>query len=132
MNFALLAQQSFQTTEFDSGALFVPMLCSLVLAVVALAALWRIFTKAGKPGWACIIPIYNVIVLLDIAGKPWWWILLLLIPFVNFIVIIVVYIDLAKNFGQGTLFGLGLVFLSPIFMLLLAFGDAQYIGEKAK
>jgi len=86
------------------------------------------FTKAGKPGWASIIPIYNAIVLLEIAGKPIWWIVLLFIPLVNFIVIIIVVIDLAKNFGKGTGFGLGLAFLPFIFYPILGFGDAKYRG----
>ena len=86
------------------------------------------FTKAGQPGWAAIVPVYNLIVLLQIVGRPLWWILLMLIPLVNFVIAILVYIDLAKSFGKSTGFGIGLVFLSFIFFPILGFGDARYIG----
>ena len=104
------------------------MIVWLVVVVIAIVAMWRIFTKAGKPGWACIIPIYNLIVLLDIAGKPWWWLILFFIPLVNIIIYIIVYIDLAKAFGHSTLFGIGLLLLAPIFFLILAFDDSEYVG----
>ncbi len=107
------------------------MLVWLVVAVLIVASLWKVFTKAGKPGWACLIPIYNVIVLLEIAGKPLWWIVLFLIPLVNLIVCILIYISLAQNFGKGTGFALGLVFLPFIFYPILGFGDAQYAGKTA-
>ncbi|MGZ7042198.1 MAG: DUF5684 domain-containing protein, partial [Thermoanaerobaculia bacterium] len=74
---------------------------ALVILVVVIAAMWKVFVKAGEPGWAAIVPIYNMIVLLKIAGKPLWWIILLFIPFVNFIIVILVYFALAKNFGKG-------------------------------
>lgn len=98
----------------------------LLIAVIVVASMWKIFTKAGEPGWAALIPIYNTIVLLKICGRPLWWIILFLIPFVNFIVLILVCIDLARKFGKGTGFGLGLAILGIIFFPLLAFGDAQY------
>ena len=100
----------------------------LALIVFLIATMWKIFTKAGKPGWACIIPIYNVIVLLQIAKRPVWWFLLFLVPVVNFIIIIVVSIDIAKAVGQGAGFGLGLAFLGPIFYPILGFSDAAYTG----
>ena len=74
-----------------------------------IAAMWKVFTKAGKPGWAAIIPIYNGVVLLDIAGKPVWWIILFLIPIVNFIFFILTYVGLADRFGKGGGFAVGLV-----------------------
>jgi hypothetical protein len=100
----------------------------LIIAIIAIVGLWKVFTKAGEPGWAAIIPIYNTFVWLKIVGRPWWWLLLLLIPFVNFIVMILISLDLAKAFGKSTGFALGLIFLSPIFLILLGFGDAQYQG----
>ena len=72
-----------------------------------------IFTKAGEAGWKSIIPIWNLIMLLKIVGREWWWIILLLIPIVGFIVWIIVALDLAKSFGRGTGFGIGLAFLTP-------------------
>jgi hypothetical protein len=103
----------------------------LVVGLLVIAGMWRLFSKAGKPGWAAIIPIYNLIVLLQIAGKPIWWILLLFIPIVNFIVIIMIWVGVARAFGKGTGFALGLVFLSPIFVPILGFSDAQYVGSAA-
>jgi hypothetical protein len=106
-------------------------LIGLVILVIAIAAFWKIFTKAGEAGWKSIIPIYNAIVLLKIVGRPWWWLVLMLIPFVNFIVLIVVMNDLSKSFGHGVGFTLGLIFLSFIFYLILAFGGSQYQGPAA-
>lgn len=113
--------------ESSSGGLMGPMV-ALAIVVFLIAAVWKVFTKAGKPGWASIIPIYNVIVLLQIAGRPVWWLLLMLIPFVNVIVSLVVVMDIAKAFGKGAGFGLGLFFLGPVFYPILGFGSAQYEG----
>ena len=101
-------------------------LVSLAIALLIVASMWKIFVKAGKPGWAAIIPIYNFIVLLEIAGKPAWWIILLFVPLVNFVILIVLSIALAKKFGKGVGYGLGLAFLGVIFYPMLGFGDAQY------
>jgi hypothetical protein len=111
------------------GGLF--MIVWIAVLVLVVAGLWKVFTKAGKPGWACLIPIYNIIVLLEIVGRPLWWFVLMLIPFVNFIVAIIVSIDVAKSFGKGTGFGLGLALLGFIFYPLLGFGDATYRGPAA-
>ncbi|MDZ4169731.1 MAG: DUF5684 domain-containing protein [Coriobacteriia bacterium] len=100
----------------------------MVFIVIIVVAQWKIFTKANKPGWASIVPIYNIIVLLEIVGRPIWWIILFLVPFVNVVIMIMVYNDLSKSFGKGAGFTLGLVFLSAIFMLILGFGSARYIG----
>jgi hypothetical protein len=100
----------------------------LVVLVLMIAGLWKVFTKAGKPGWAAIVPIYNVIVLLEIAGKPIWWIILMLIPIVNLVVAIIVSIEVAKKFGQGVGYGIGLAILPFIFYPMLGFGSASYQG----
>jgi hypothetical protein len=107
-----------------------PVVWIIYLAVLVfyLAAEWRIFSKAGQPGWAAIIPIYSTLVFLKIVGRPWWWILLLLIPLVNIIFAIIVVNDLSKVFGHGIGFTLGLLFLSPIFIPILGFGGSQYVG----
>src|SRR5262245_15799552 len=110
-----------QANDGSGGGSTVVLLVELVLAVLIIAGLWGTFAKAGKPGWAAIIPIYNAVVLLEIAGKPIWWVLLLLIPCVNFIVSILVAMDVAKNFGKGAGFGLGLAFLPFIFYPILGF-----------
>jgi hypothetical protein len=96
--------------------------------LLIIASMWKVFAKAGKPGWASLIPIYNVIVLLEITGKPIWWIILFFIPFVNFIATFLVMIPLAEKFGKGAGFGIGLALLPFVFFPMLAFGDAQYRG----
>ena len=103
----------------------------LAFIVVMIAAMWKVFEKAGEPGWAAIIPIYNMIVLLKIVGRPLWWVILFLIPIVNFIMFIIVAFDLAKRFGKGAGFALGIVFLPFIFFPILAWGDARYQGAPA-
>lgn len=106
------------------GLGFVIFWLALVLLIVA--SMWKVFEKAGEPGWAAIVPFYNIVVLLKIAGKPAWWFLLMLVPIVNLIVAIIVTVSLAKNFGKGAGFGLGLIFLAPVFYPMLAWGDARY------
>lgn len=103
----------------------------LVIAVLVVVSIWKVFVKAGEPGWAAIVPIYNTIVLLKIAGKPIWWIVLLAIPVVNLISLFMVAISLAQRFGKGTGFGVGLALLPFVFYPLLAFGDAQYQSAPA-
>ena len=106
-------------------------ICWLAFMILMIAACWKIYTKAGQPGWACIIPIYNIYIWCKIVGRPAWWIILMLIPFVNFIVGIVLCIDLAKSFGKGVGFGIGLALLGIIFFPILGFGSAQYQGPTA-
>ena len=102
----------------------------LIFAVVIfmIACLWKIFTKAGKEGWAAIIPYYNYYVILQIVGRPGWWLLLYLVPCVNIIVHVMVTIDLAKSFGKDIGFAIGMIILPFIFYPILAFGDATYKG----
>jgi len=107
------------------------VLIELAIIVLLVASIWRVFTKAGRPGWACLVPIYNTYVFLKIAGKPGWWLLLMFIPLVNIIVWILALIALANRFGKGGGYVLGLIFLPFIFYPMLAFGDAQYQGDDA-
>ncbi|HON77588.1 MAG TPA: DUF5684 domain-containing protein [Spirochaetota bacterium] len=101
----------------------------LAIIVAIIAGGWKMFEKAGKPGWAFIIPIYNLIVLLQIVGKPIWWILLFLIPLVNFIVLILIGLELVKKFGQPTWHILLFLFLSFIYIPYLGFsGSVSYRG----
>jgi Na+/melibiose symporter-like transporter len=92
--------------------------------------MWKLYVKAGKPGWAAIIPFYNIYVLFEIAGMNGWMFLLLLIPIVNIVILIMLYINLAKAFGKSTTFTVGLIFLNIIFILILGFGNDRYIGVK--
>ena len=113
------------TTQAGAGLGAIGILY-LALIVFLIVTMWKIFTKAGKPGWASIIPIYNVFVMLDIAGKPAWWFILFLIPVVNFIVSILVIAGIAANFGKGGGFVVGMILLPIVFYPILAFGSAQY------
>ena len=126
-----LAQASDYQTAAPQAASPLSMIISLAIAVLIIVAMWKVFTKAGQPGWASIIPIYNLYVLCKIAGRPWWWLLLVLIPFVNVIVLIILCIDVSKSFGNGIGFGLGMAFLGFIFWPILGFGSAQYQGPSA-
>jgi hypothetical protein len=104
------------------------LVIEIALVVVIIAGAWKTFAKAGEPGWAVLIPIYNTIVFLKIAGKPIWWILLLMIPLVGIVFAIMACIDFAKAFGKGAGFAIGLVLLGFIFFPILGFGSAEYIG----
>lgn len=108
------------------------MIVLLAIAIISIVANWKIFTKANKPGWAAIIPLYNIYVQFQIAGMNGWMFLLLLVPIVNIIVGIMLYVNLAKSFGKSTGFAIGLIFLNFIFTLILAFGSAKYIGTESK
>lgn len=99
----------------------------LAIAIIGLIGLAQAFAKAGKPRWGVLIPIYNVVLLLQIAQRPVWWLLLLLVPGVNVVVAIVLSLDIAKVFGKGAGFGWGLAFLGFIFYPILGFGDAAYL-----
>ena len=104
---------------------------SLAWVAAVMAGVWKVFVKAGKPGWGCLVPIYNIILILEMAGKPIWWIVLLLIPLVSLIVAVLVNIEIAKKFGQSTGFGVGLALLPFIFYPMLGFGSARYQGGAA-
>ena len=93
--------------------------------IINIVALWKVFTKAEQPGWGAVIPLYNWYVMLKIAGRPGWWFILSFIPIVNLITLIVPF-DIAKRFGKGTGFGLGMLLLGPIFFPILGFSDAEY------
>ena len=103
-----------------------------VVVVLGIIAMWRVFTKAGRPGWAAIIPIYNTYTLIKVAGYSGWFLLLLLIPVVNIVILVVISLGVAKNFGKSGVFGfIGLFLFSIIGYLILAFGSAQYQGKPA-
>lgn len=111
------------------GVLIIPL---MIIWVIMVVAHWKIYEKAGKPGWAAIIPIYNVIVLLEIVGKPVWWIILFLIPCVNIVFLVWTINLLSKSFGQSEGFTVGLLLLGVVFYPVLAFGNYQYLGPSAK
>jgi len=127
--FALaLLQDNTSTAVSAGGAAMGAGIAIVYFAILLLIviSLWKIFVKAGKPGWAAIVPIYNFIVILEICCKPIWWIILLLIPLVNIIIIIILLVELAKRFGKGVGFAIGMLILPFIFYPMLAFGDSKY------
>lgn len=111
-------------------AFLIPFLIgTLVLAVLSVIGLWLTFRKAGRPGWAAIVPFYNLYTLCKVAGRPGWWLILMLIPLVNVVFAIIVAIDVARAFGKGGAFGFfGLALFSFIGYLVLGFGSARYVG----
>jgi hypothetical protein len=113
-------------------AILVPIIIFAVsVMILEIVALWFLFEKAGEPGWAAIIPIYNYLIVIKIAGKPWWFLLLFLIPIVNIVIYIIVLNGLSKSFGKDAGFTVGLFFLRFIFLPILGFGSAQYVGDKS-
>ena len=94
--------------------------------VLSIAEMWCIFRKAGWPGWTCLIPLYNAYVMVRIAGKPGWWLLLMMVPFVNFVIVLILPFALAERFGRGAGFGLGLLVFPILFYPILAFGSSEY------
>jgi hypothetical protein len=116
----------------NGGAMDALWIVYLALAVLVIAGWWMIFTKAGEAGWKAIIPIYNFIVLMKIIGREWWWVILALIPIVGFVIWIIVSLDLAKSFGRGTGFGIGLMFVPFVFAPILGFGSDPYRGPAAR
>ena len=104
----------------------------VAVAVLAIVGLWMVFQKAGEAGWKALIPIWNLLVLLRIVGRPAWWIVLLLIPIVNVIFSIVVLYDLSKSFGHDVGYTIGLVLLPFVFIIILGFGPDPYLGPGGK
>lgn len=127
-NLQMLAQSSGTGGE-GGGVLLLVIECAVLTLI--LYGFWRVFTKAGQPGWFAIIPIFNLFILLKIVGRPWWWLILFIIPLVNIIVAAVVSMDVAKSFGKGIGFAIGLFFLSFIFYPILGLGKAEYQGPAA-
>jgi hypothetical protein len=124
----LAAQQ--QPPQFGPAEVII-LLIELGLAILGIAGLWKTFEKAGEPGWAAIVPIYNIYLMCKIGARPGWWTILFFIPCVNIIIAIIVSLDIAKNFGKGAGFGIGLALLGFIFYPILGFGDARYLGKKS-
>lgn len=131
MDFLILAQSS------DSGAAgaiggIIGLVIGLAIAAVMIASIWKVFEKAGEPGWAAIVPIYNLVVMVKIADRPIWWVALFFVPIANAIVPFIIYIDIAKKFGKSALWGIGLVLLPIVFFPMLGFGSAAYGGGAAQ
>ena len=118
-------------TGFGAVLGFVIFIWIIAIAVLVfnLICTWKVYKKAGKQGWEAIVPVYNFVVLLQITGQPMWYIALLFVPVANIVALVLIYLELAKKFGKDTGFGIGLAFLTPIFMAILAFDKkCQFVG----
>jgi Mce-associated membrane protein len=125
----MTAAYQLAATDAVPGAALIVSQVALLIVIIMLVAMWRVFAKAGEPGWAAIIPFYNAYVLLRIVGRPAWWLVLLLIPVVNLVFGVIVAIDLARAFGRGAAFGVfGLALFAPVGYAILGFGNARYRG----
>jgi hypothetical protein len=102
---------------------------SLILLLLVIS-FWIIYTKADKPGWSVIIPVYGFIVLMEIIGRPWWWGFFMIIPFANIVFLIIILNQLSFSFGKDSGFTVGMFFLWFIFFPILAFGKSRYIGPE--
>ena len=121
------AQQSSGSAA-AAGAAGISTLVSLAIAILEVVAIWRLFSRAGQPGWASIIPIYNTIVMLHVTGKSGWWLLGLFVPLLNIFVYCRMMVNMAQVFGRGVGFGIGNIFLPFIFLPILAFSNSPYVG----
>lgn len=130
---ALLLQDDYAAAAGGAAILgmgLVMMLVMLAVCAIFIAGTWKVFVKAGQPGWAALVPVYNGTVLLQMVGRPVWWIVLLCVPFVNVAVFLIVLVDLAKSFGQGATYVV-LFLLGGIGFLTLGFGSSRYVGPAA-
>lgn len=130
MGILALIGQASDSSSGGAGTAF-GVIIGVAIALVMIASLWVVFTKAGQRGWMAIIPFLNTYVMVRVANRPWWWFLvILLVPCVGLIFSIIVFIDIAKQFGKSAAFGIGLVLLPFIFFPILAWGSAQYQGDR--
>jgi len=107
------------------------LLAYIAVVVGVFAGAWKMYGKAGQPGWGAIVPFYNMYLLCRICGRPGWWFVLALLPVVNLVIGIILVIDLSRSFGRGFGTTVGLLLLSPVFVPILGFGRAQYKGPAA-
>lgn len=129
----LFAQTTVEYSYETSTISPVMWLIWLAIWVLYIVAFWKVFEKAGEAGWKSIIPFYNIWVMFEIAGRPGWWMFLMFIPFVNFVVWIILSLDMAKAFGKSPVFAIfGLWIFSFIGYMMLGFGDAKYVGASAE
>jgi len=114
--------------KISSAVLLVILVIVLVPLILCIVSQWKLFAKAGKPGWAIFVPIYSTLVLLEIIRKPWWWLLLMLIPVVNIVMTIWALNLFVKAFGKNEGYTVGVLLFPFIFMPLLAFDkNTHYI-----
>ncbi len=99
---------------------------ALLLCIIWFVGMWRVFEKAGEPGWAALIPFYNLWVMVRMGGKPWWWFFMFLIPLVNLVFLLLLSLAMAKKFDQPVIFGIALFLFPFIFYMIIGFSDMRY------
>jgi len=114
-----------------SGSAAVILLIYLAVVVFYIVAGWKVFAKAGEPGWGVFVPIFNLYLVCKISGRPEWWVILFFIPLVNIVIGLIIAMDIAKAFSKSSGFGIGLWLLSFIFVPILGYGSAQYTHPSA-
>ena len=129
--------------------------CAIIMWVFQIIAYWKMFTKAGEPGWKSIIPFYSQYIMYKLTWKTsWFWItlivavvygvftslnqnfpdnmlytvLLLISAIIALVITIISYHKISKAYGHGAGYTVGMLFLWPIFVLILGYGKSKYIG----
>ena len=132
----LLAQNDAGDAAAGAAAGLIALFCNCVIPLALYAAwaagLWKLFEKAGQPGWAGAVPIYNLFVATQLSGREILWFILLFSPCINIVAAVLIWMDFAKAYGKDAIWGLGLAFLGPIFAPILGFSDAKYQGPPPK
>jgi hypothetical protein len=128
----VLPLDRYLSRDLQKALAIVVALWWLAMIVYLLSGVGATFSKAGKPAWGAFVPLYNVVLLFDIADLSLWWAVLILVPFVNFLVVLLLAIKIAENFGRSAAFGVGLAFLGPIFYPVLGFGSARYLPHRGR
>ena len=133
----MLAQLQYQTqNQYESSLTTTQAIVigaiSLGLVLLSVVAMWRLFSKAGQPGWHALVPVLNTYTLIKVSGRPGWWFFLFFVPCVGYVAAIIVFYDVAKAFGRSSAFGVGTVVLSPIFFAILAFGSSEHVATERR
>lgn len=132
MDQTMYGTTSASASDAAAAAMMIPMMMFYIaIFVLAVAGMWRVFSKAGRKGWYALVPIYNSMVLAEIVGRPGWVGLLNLVPFLNIYINVILALDIAKSFGKDTTFGVLTIFFPFVTYPILGFGSAKYQGPAA-
>jgi hypothetical protein len=102
---------------------------SLALGAIMIISMWRLYTKAGRPGWASIVPFYNQIVMIKIIGRPLWWFAMMFVPFANIVFSVMIMLEFVKSYGKDTWFGVASLFFPYVIFPIMAFDkNIRYVG----
>ena len=129
---AQLTYDSSTTTSMSDSQAMGLAVVMVIAVVIVVASMWRVFQKAGEPGWHAIVPFLNTWTMIKVAGRPGWWFFLYFIPCVNYVVAFIVFYDVAKAFGRSSIFGVGTALFSPVFLPILAFGSSEHLPTERR